>query len=126
MSPAELVAIITAGVGLAGGVFAGVRSLMERPKVRADAVKTITEAAASTVTSIDSRMQRLETRLEDTERELSAALRYHRRVWAWWQRHQAYDAAHERRAAGEHSVIVPMLEPFPMFDEDLMEGETVG
>lgn len=116
-------------LGGAGGVAAFVRVFTDRPKVRADAVKTITEASATSsaasaaaVVALAARLERVEKKadsqgrqLDEQDHQIGRLTDYVDRVSGWSTRHEPYDAA-ARMVAADHGVTLPPIELFPKFD----------
>ena len=132
-------------LGALGGLAALVRAFIDRPKVRADAVATITNAASSQILSLSTRVEVLEKRLDETDKKANTAetkasaaeLQVSRLSWqqqaaaAWHRRHQPFDAVMQTLAKqikpemlDEPSLLqeIPALEPFPYWGEGPTDG----
>jgi outer membrane murein-binding lipoprotein Lpp len=139
MSPRTLLLAILATLGGLGGLAALVRAFIDRPKVRADAVATITNAASSQILSLSARVEVLETRLDETDKKAAAAgqkansaeLQVSRLSWQqqtaaeWHRRHQPFDHVMQKIARQikpemleEPELLreIPALEPFPHWE----------
>lgn len=110
-------------LGGSGGLVALIRTFMDRPKTRADAVKIIADAASVTVANISERLERVEEKaetqgqqLDDNQHQISQLTDHIARVEGWADRHVPYDMA-VQGIAREHMVSLPPLEPFPKFSE---------
>ena len=136
---------IRSGMG-GGGLFAFIRSLMDKPKIQADAAAAITNAATSHAESVDMRYDKLEKRLDETialldetrdqlettDRRAAKADRkalrldwYQQRTTRWHERHMPFDQimteiAHQLKPEmlEDPAVLdkIPPLEPFPHWD----------
>jgi hypothetical protein len=137
MTAGVWIAIVSGAGGLLLGGAALLKALLERPKVRADAMKLITDAAASTVTSIAEQLQdarregvktgqlleRMEAQqkataelLDQTHDQLDEAKRwiarlnsYQRRVGRWWERHMPWDQGMQEIARESDPAAVKAL-----------------
>jgi hypothetical protein len=142
----QIVAAVLLFIGGSGGLFAFIRSLMDKPKIQADAAAAITNAASAHVVSMESRLERMEKKhdnvvalldetrnqLEETDRKAAAAELqvsrlswYQRRTTNWHERHMPYDEvmgdiAHQLKPEmlEDPTVLdkIPPLEPFPHWD----------
>ena len=115
MNTGTLIALIVASGGLLTGVGALIRSVLERPKVRAEAVSIISGAATEQINN-------LSTRLGTVEREVRNLHRWrHRVVNNWWPRHQRWDDQLEEELervdpGAKHRL--PLRPPFPDWESD--------
>jgi hypothetical protein len=142
----QVVAAVLLFIGGGGGLFAFIRSMMDRPKIQADAAAAITNAATAHADSVDVRYDKLEKRLDSTvvlldetrnqleetdrkavvaETQVSRLSWYQRRATAWHERHAPFDEimtdiAHQLKPEmlDDPAVLdrIPALEPFPHWD----------
>jgi Flp pilus assembly protein CpaB len=121
VSAGDIAVAVTAVLGGVGGLGALLRTFVDRPKVRADAMKIITDTASQQVLDMDARMDKMLARLDHTEARVERLSRYERLVSGWYERHRPYDLV-VQTVAQEHLLNLPPLEPFPMWAEDRPGG----
>lgn len=123
-----VIAVLTL-LGGGGGIVALVRVFTDRPKTRADAVKTITEASATssaasaaTVVALAERLEHVEDkadkqgdRIDEQDRLIGRLLDYVERVAGWSRRHEEWVAL-ATLIARDHGREIGSPEPFPQFE----------
>lgn len=128
MSTWQVVVGVFAVLGGGAGVAAVIRVFTDRPKVRAEAAKIITDSAAAsskasadTVVSLSGRLERVEQKaeqqgkqLDDAEHMIGWLVAYVDRVSRWSRRHEIYDRA-AAELARQHLVALPFAEDFPQY-----------
>ena len=99
-------------LGGGGGIAAAVRVFTEKPKIRADAVKIITDAAGAQVERMAERLEKVEAKVDEQGKQIDLQHDYQVRVADWHHRHRPYDDAAQALAT-KHGEVLPTLAPFP-------------
>lgn len=117
----EIMATVLGSLGGLAWIGAMVKSMFERPKTRADAIRAINEAAAVNVNISASQVVALSNRLSRIERKYDQLLDHTHSVDSWWHNiHTPWDGrlvevVQGKRSPDDLGVLVPP--PPPIFEE---------